>query len=112
LVLRSRDTRYWQGNADAKTLGIAVIEALDPKRSQHQLTWLPECAEYTRLSEERMTVVVWRHDHKMIIATPFCSWGKAPNIELSELPQLIDLGNAVIFQAKYSSDAKSKSTQS
>jgi hypothetical protein len=44
----------------------------------------------------------------MIVATPFCSWGKAPDIELSELPRLIDIGEAVIAQARFSADARAR----
>src|SRR5438034_7629988 len=80
-VYRRHGSHWWHsdGAADAYLLGLAVSEALDPKRC-HRLAWTPSLDIYVHVMETWQIVVVWRQDHGTVIATPTCSWGKAPDI--------------------------------
>jgi len=106
-VIRRRDLGRWRGEIDARMLGSVVSEGLDPKRSQ-RIEWQSEYESREHESEGREIVVVWRQNHQTIVGTPFCPWGKAPNIVLDESPRFQELGEAVIAQAKFSGDAKNR----
>src|SRR5258708_7808317 len=79
-IFRRRDLNWWHslGSVNAKLLGLAVSEALDPKRSC-QLVWEP-LDNLPLEIETRQTVVVLRTNHTTVVMTPICFWGKAPDI--------------------------------
>ena len=108
-VFRRRDSHWWHsgGAIDDALLGLAIKEAIDPKTS-HRLAWDKHCDSYMQLVETRQIVVVWRQDHGILIGTPLCPWGKAPNVSLGEWPQNEELGNAVLDQARYSASAAAR----
>jgi len=108
LVIRRRDFHRWRGEIDARQLGSVVSEGLDPKRFR-EVQWQSACEAFEQLDEGREIVVVWRQNHQTIVGTPFCPWGKAPNIVLDESPRFQELGEAIIAQAKFSADAKERS---
>ena len=107
VVIRRRDLRRWRGEIDAGMLGSVVREGLDPKRSQ-RVDWESEREAWEHDNEDREIVVVWRQNHQTVVGTPFCPWGKAPNIVLGESPPFRELGEAIIAQAMYSADAKDR----
>lgn len=107
LVIRCRDWGRWRGQIDIRLLGSVVSEGLDPK-CLRQVDWQSECEAGEDESDGREIVVVWRQNHQPIVGTPFCSWGKAPNIILEKTPQFRKLGEAIIAQARFSADAKNR----
>jgi hypothetical protein len=101
-----------EGAIDAHTLGLAVIEALDPKTS-HRLAWLPNTGDaFIWDLEDRQIVVVYRKDHETLVGTPVCPWGKAPTIALRKSPKIDDLGNAILTQVRFSAAAAASFHQS
>jgi hypothetical protein len=104
-IFRRRDLNWWHsvGSVDIKLLGLAVSEALGPKRS-YKLAWGP-CDNPTLTIETRAIVVVWRQNHMTLVATPFYSSGKPPDIVLDHSPSYEVLGNAVLAQARFSAAA-------
>ena len=107
-VVRRRDLRRWHGEIDTRLIGSVVSEGLDPKRSE-EVVWQSDYVVREHEGNGREIVVVWRQNHQTIVGTPFCPWGKAPNIILDESPRFRELGEAIIAQAKFSADAKIES---
>ncbi len=87
-------------DTSASLLGAAVSEGLAPKES-NRFQWVPgdTCPPFSW--EEVDCVVVIRQDGKLIVATPYCAWGKAPDIVLARQPKWGALGEAIFQQADY-----------
>ncbi len=81
-------------------LGAVVSEGLVPKESSG-FQWVPMgiCLPFSWEQVDCVTVI--RRDGKLIVATPFCSWGKAPDIVLARQPKWGVLGEAIFQQADY-----------
>jgi hypothetical protein len=105
-IFRRRGALWWHsgGGADPYLLGLAVNEALRPGPPR-ELIWEPAFDHLAAVSDNRQIVVVWRQDHRTIVATPYCSWGKAPDIVLGEMPSHRELGQAVLDQIRFSAAA-------
>jgi hypothetical protein len=111
MIVRRRDLNWLHGCLDARTIASGVSEGLDPKRS-HRHVWQSDPGSWDYESEDIQIVVVWRQNHQTIIGTPYCPWGKAPDIVLDESPRFSELGEAIIAQANFSAAAKSRRANS
>ena len=102
-IFRRRDRLWWWsgGGASPDLLGRAVSEALRPGPPAG-LVWEPAVDGLAVTTDNRQIVVVWRQDHRTVIGTPYCDWGKAPDIVLGETPAHRALGAAVLEQVRIS----------
>jgi hypothetical protein len=107
-VVRRRDDFWWHGPADARALGSAVAEGLNPKRL-HEIFWQSGYKYSGPTWEGLQIVVVFHRNHQTIVITPHCTWGKAPDIILGESPRFRDLGEAILQQARHSAAAARES---
>ena len=109
--IRRRDSsEYIMSEAiNAKKIGHAAFEGIAPKIS-NKLPWVKIddnwCIEWDYLD----VAVAWRDSESMIIATPICDWGKAPDIKIDKEPTYTELGNAIIKQLEYAKIQREKNT--
>ncbi|WP_223671311.1 hypothetical protein [Kangiella shandongensis] len=107
--IRRRDDSLYllHSAADRKEIGAAASEAIEPKISGG-LPWskIPEdwFVEWDQLD----VVVAWRDGGQLVIATPFCHWGKAPDILINNQPSHLDFGTAIVQQINYAKSKREK----
>ena len=102
-VFRRRDGLWWRsgGGATPHLLGRAVSEALRPGPPA-ELAWEVTVDGLPVTTDNRQVVVIWRQDHRTIVATPYCDWGRAQDIVLGEMPAHGAMGEAILQQVRIS----------
>lgn len=106
--LKRRDQTHLvlQEVEDPKKIGHAAFEAIETKKNI--LGWRNTREDWNIEWENLDIVVAWRDQGSIIIATPLCNWGKAPDIKIKQKPTYIEFGDSILKQRNY---AKSKREQ-
>ena len=100
--LRRRDSMHLvlKEFNEAKSIGHAAFEAIEPKIS-NELPW-QKTGDNWRIEWDNLDIVVaWRDQGSLVVATPLCGWGKAPDIKVKNQPSYLELGAAIIEQRNY-----------
>ena len=107
--IRRRDnSEYVLSKAsDNKVIGHAAFEGIEPKIS-NELPWEAVDKNWNIDWDQIDIVVVWRDEGEMVVATPICNWGKAPDIKLKNHPSYIEIGDAINKQLIYSRNQREK----